>query len=185
MQPETVIAIVVAVLVIGALLAAVAWRSRRSQALRKRFGPEYEHVVETTGGQRQAERELREREDRREHLEIRPLPSETQARYAREWGDVQRRFVDDPEIAVQDAHALVTNVMRDRGYPMEDFEQRAADISVDHPEVVDDYRVATRITSDSAQGRADTESLRQAMVHFRALFERLLKSSSDAATEVR
>ena len=182
MEPQIIVAIVAAALVIG-ILIVLAWRKRQSQELKKRFGPEYDRTVETAGDRREAERELHEREKRRSALDIKPLPAATRERYLDEWRDVQRRFVDTPRVAVRDAHAVVTNVMRDRGYPMEDFEQRAADISVDHPHVVEDYRAANRIASDSEQGRASTEDLRQAMVHFRSLFDRLLETSSDAEVD--
>lgn len=184
MQPE-LIALIVAVVVIVVVLAALVWRKRQSQTLRERFGREYEHTVEQAGDRRKAERELRDREERRKQLDIRPLPSEARERYLTEWQDLQRRFVDAPEVAVRDAHVLVTQVMRERGYPMEDFEQRAADVSVDHPEVVEDYRAANRIATENERGQASTEDLRQAMVHLRSLFDRLLETPTGADTEVR
>jgi hypothetical protein len=184
MQPE-IIALIAALLVIAVIVTVLLWRKRRSQALRERFGPEYEHTLEETGDRREAERELRERQERRKQLDIRPLPTEARERHLAEWQDAQRRFVDTPEVAVRDAHVLITQVMRDRGYPMEDFERRAADVSVDHPEVVEDYRAANRIATDNERGQASTEDLRQAMVHLRSLFDRLLETSTDADTEVR
>jgi hypothetical protein len=178
METGVIVILVVAVVAVIALIGVLTWRKRQSQALQERFGDEYERTVERTGDERAAERDLRAREERRKKLDIRPLPPETRQRYLEDWRTVQGRFVDAPDAAVKDAHALVTNVMRDRGYPMEDFEQRAADISVDHPEVVEDYRAAGRITAASERGHAGTEELRQAMVHFRALFDRLLDAST-------
>ena len=181
MEPEFIVLIVALVLVLGAV-GVLLWRQQQSRKLKQRFGPEYDRTVEAAGGRREAERELHEREERRSKLDIKPLPAEARERYLEQWGELQRRFVDTPAEAVRDAHAVVTNLMRDRGYPVEDFEQRAADISVDHPEVVEDYRAANRITTDTEQGQASTEELRQAMVHFRSLFDRLLETSTD--TEV-
>ena len=173
------IVIVVAVLV---LIAVVAWRalaSRRTRSLQDRFGPEYERATETAGSRRQAEAELAAREERREQLTIRPLPTEARRRYASQWQVVQVQFVDSPVAAVSSADALVTTVMTDRGYPLDDFEQRAADVSVDHPELVGNYRRAREISRLSADGRATTEELRQAMTHYRSLFDELLGSASD------
>jgi hypothetical protein len=178
MDTGVIVILVLAALAAIALLGALAWRQRQSRGLQQRFGDEYDRTVERTGDERAAQRDLRAREERRKQLDIRPLPAETRQRYLEEWRTVQGRFVDAPDAAVKDAHALVTNVMRDRGYPMEDFEQRAADVSVDHPEVVEDYRAAGRITAASERGQAGTEELRQAMVHFRALFDRLLDAST-------
>jgi hypothetical protein len=181
MEPEIIVVVVAAVLIL-AVLAVLAFRKRQSRELKQRFGPEYDRTVQTAGDRREAEHELQQRQKRRASFEVKPLPAATRERYLDEWGDVQRRFVDTPDVAVRDAHALVTNVMRDRGYPMADFEQRAADVSVDHPEVVEDYRAANQIATDSEAGRTSTEDLRQAMVHFRSLFDRLLETSPD--TEV-
>ncbi len=168
--------IVLALVVVAVL--GVAWqamRSRNSKQLQEGFGSEYEHVVEETGDKRDAERELKERRDRREELEIRPLSSEARSRYTSEWREVQARFVDEPESSVGDADRLVQEVMADRGYPVDnDFERRAADVSVDYPEVVENFREGHRLVHEHEQGNADTESLRQAMVHFRSLFDELL-----------
>jgi hypothetical protein len=170
--------IVVAVL---ALIAVVAWRalaSRRTRSLQDRFGPEYGRAAETAGSKRRAEAELAAREERREQLTIRPLPAEARRRYASQWQLVQVQFVDSPVAAVSSADALVTTVMTDRGYPLDDFEQRAADVSVDHPELVGNYRQAREISSRSADGRATTEELRQAMTHYRSLFDELLGAAT-------
>ena len=177
------VVIVVVVLVVVALVAWTAARRRRSEQLRERFGPEYDRAVAEQGGQREAEGELQERVKRRDELDIRPLPAATAQRYLDEWRDVQARFVDAPEQAVGQADGLVTAVMRERGYPMDDFDQRSADISVDHPDVVQDYRAAHGISMANDQGRASTEDLRQAMVHYRALFERLVQSGDRSTSD--
>jgi hypothetical protein len=179
--------VVIAVVVI-AVIAIVAWyaaRRRRTEGLRRQFGPEYDRTVDETGRPRAAESELEERRRRREELDIRPLAPGARARYADEWRDVQARFVDDPSGAVAQADTLVTQVMRERGYPMDEFEQRAADVSVDHPQVVGDYRAAHDISMRAAAGRAETEDLRQAMVHYRALFEDLLEEDTGGTREMR
>jgi cytoskeletal protein RodZ len=177
--------IVIAVVVIVAVALAVwaAMRKRRTEQLRQQFGPEYDRTVEETGAERDAQSELEARRRRRAELEIRPLAPGARTRYAEEWRSVQARFVDDPSGAVAQADTLVTQVMRERGYPMDDFDQRAADVSVDHPDVVGDYRSAHDISTRSANGEAETEDLRQAMVHYRALFERLLEE--DRGSDVR
>lgn len=176
MPTWAVVLIIVAVVVLAAVVAWAVMSRRRTQHLEERFGPEYRRAVAERGDQRDAEAELRERERRREKLEIRPLEPGARERYLESWRAVQARFVDDPEGTIGEADALVTEVMRERGYPMEDFEQRTADISVDHPEVVENYRAAHRISLASARGQASTEDLRQATVHYRALFEELLES---------
>ena len=174
MDTGLVIAIVV-VLVLLALLAFFAGRQRRSRNLQDTFGPEYERTVEQTGDRRAAEAELRERTERREQFDIVPLEAEARARYIEAWRNTQARFVDEPVEATREADRLITSVMRDRGYPVDDFEQRAADISVDHPQVVDDYRAAHAIAAANDRSEASTEDLRQALVHYRSLFEELLE----------
>ena len=173
--------ILIAVAVVAVIVALVV-RSmltrRRSQRLQERFGPEYEHAVEQASKRREAEAELAERERRRESLQIVPLDPDARDRYAESWQQVQADFVDAPKTAVDRADALVTEVMRARGYPMEDFEQRAADVSVDHPEVVGNYREGHRLSQLGARGSASTEDLRQAMRHYRELFRELLESSN-------
>ena len=140
---DTWVWIVLAVIVLAALVlvAAAAMRKRRSEQLREGFGPEYDHVVEDTGDRRAAERELSERRKRHDELEIVSLSDGVRARYAEEWQQVQARFVDEPEAAVREADQLVQRVMSDRGYPVaDDFERRAADVSVDYPDVVENFR---------------------------------------------
>lgn len=178
------IVIVIAVLLI-ALAAYVMASRRRTGALRERFGPEYDKTVGESGGRRAAESELKERVDRRQELDIRPLTSAAADRYAGEWRDVQARFVDSPGTAVGEADRLVIAVLRERGYPMDDFEQRAADISVDHADVVENYRAAHGLSLANDQNRASTEDLRQAMVHYRTLFERLLERETLGPTETQ
>jgi hypothetical protein len=163
----------VAVIALLAIWAAARKRRRRTSELREGFGPEYDRTVEEAGSRRRAESELSEREKRREELDITPLAPGTRDRFADRWHTVQERFVDDPNGALKDAHALVIEVMRERGYPTDDFEQRAADVSVDHPHVVENYRAAHAI---SERGDADTEEQRQGLVHYRALFDELLES---------
>ncbi len=174
------IVIAVAVIAVVAMVAWAASRRRRTQRLQDRFGPEYERVVDQRGDRRSAESELIERERRREELELRPLTTAARNRYAARWQRTQAEFVDAPVDAVREADRLVTEVMTDRGYPMNDFDRRAADISVDHADLVDNYRSAHDIAVRSADaGDASTEDLRQAMVHYRALFEELLSADDD------
>jgi hypothetical protein len=169
------IVIVIAVVLAIALIAAAAARRRRSEHLHESFGPEYERAVEEADSRREAERELRARQDRREQFDVQPLSEAAHRRYADEWQRVQARFVDDPEGAVRDGDRLVQQAMGERGYPVEDeFEQRAADLSVDHPEVVENFRRGHDLWQRYDRGEGSTEDLRQAMVHYRALFEELL-----------
>jgi hypothetical protein len=180
--------VIVAIVVIALIVAAVlVMRQRSSQQLQEGFGPEYDRTVEERGGdRREAEAELRERRDRREQFDIRPLEPAARDGYADRWRAAQRRFVDQPGPAVGEADALVMEVMRDRGYPVADeFEQRAADVSVDHPVVVEHYRAAHVISTRATGGEAGTEDLRQAMVHFRALFEELLGPDGEQPSDRR
>ncbi len=168
-------AVVIVALVVA--VAVVMWRAlaaRRTRALRERFGPEYERTTAAVGNRREAEAELAGRTERREQLNVRPLPAEARQRYARQWETVQSQFVDSPPTAITAADGLVSAVMADRGYPIDDFDQRAADVSVDHPAVVENYRQAHEISMRSARGEATTEELRQAMQNYRSLFEELL-----------
>jgi hypothetical protein len=175
MTPSQVLTLaVIAGVVVIALTVWLLARKRRSRALAERFGPEYDRAVEAAGGKSKAEAELEARAKRVEQLTIRPLTEAERSRYGQMWHAAQERFVDSPAMAVAEADQLVTEVMRVRGYPMADFEQRAADISVDHPHLVTNYRAAHAIALSSAGQRAGTEELRQAMVHYRALFNELL-----------
>jgi hypothetical protein len=169
--------VVFVILVAVIVLAGAVWilsRRRRSRRLKEHFGPEYDRAVEQRGDRTKAEVELVNREKRVHTLTIQPLLPAARDRFLEEWSAVQRRFVDDPAIAVNDADSLVNRVMVARGYPMGDFEQRAADVSVTHPVVVQSYRAARAIVLRSARGQATTEELRQAMVHYRTLFDELL-----------
>jgi hypothetical protein len=175
--------IVVAIIVLLAIGIGVAWwlmQRRRSERLRTRFGPEYERTVEKTDDQRKAEAELEARAERVDALEIRRLSAADRARFGERWRIVQGLFVDDPSTAVEQADGLIGEVMNARGYPVGDFEQRAADVSVNHPNVVDHYRTAHHIAEQRLTGRVDTERLRQAFVHYRALFAELLETDTPA-----
>jgi len=165
---------VVLVVVVVLVVALAVGRRKKTGRLKQRFGPEYERTVASAGTQGAAEKELAERERRRDDLDIVPLTQQALAGYVDRWRIVQTAFVDDPASAVGDADGLVTEVMRERGYPVDDFEQRAADISVDHPGVVEDYRAAHAIHLRQERGDVGTEHQRQAFVHYRALFEELL-----------
>jgi type VI protein secretion system component VasK len=167
------IAVVAAVVVLTVVWRAL--RTRRTQTLKDTFGREYDRTVEQAGGQRDAERELRERQKRHDELELEPLSPEARTRYANQWQDTQIRFVDDPKGAVAEADTLVQEVMNDRGYPVDDFDQRAADISVEHPDLVERYRTAHGIAKASERKEASTEDLRHAVRHYRALFTELLE----------
>jgi hypothetical protein len=178
MDPQIIALIALVVLVLVGVWVWIALRRRRER-LQRRFGPEYGRMVETSGSRRSAESELVAREKRRERLDIRPLEPQSRDEFARHWRDTQARFVDEPGPAVEEADGLVVEVMRARGYPVEDFEQREADISVDHAPVVDRYRAAHGISLAYRHGEASTEDLRQAMVHYRSLFEELLDGGFD------
>src|SRR5215467_14664814 len=176
------IAVLAIAVVVIAAIAFVTSRRRRSQKLRERFGPEYDRVVQQEGDPRRAEGVLEFRQKRRDKFHIRPLPAADRSSYTMRWNEVQARFVDDPRGAVTVADSLVTDVMQARGYPIGEFDQRAADLSVDYPQIVDNYRAAHDIARRHSAGKANTEDLRQAMVHYRALFEELL---GETATETR
>jgi cytoskeletal protein RodZ len=168
---------VVIVLLVGLLVWSV-YRQRERKRLRSTFGPEYDRTVDRAG-RREAESELAAREKRRARLDIRALDPAARERYAEAWRDTQARFVDSPEQSIREADHLVTEVMLERGYPMEDFDQRAADVSVDHPMVVENFRAAHTTSLANEQGEASTEDLRQAMVHYRGLFLELLESPEE------
>ena len=177
--------IIVAVVVVAALIAgAIMWsRRRRSDHLREHFGPEYDRAVDAKGDRAKAEADLAEREKRVAKLDIRPLEPAERREFSARWDDVQARFVDDPPRAVTFADALLGDVMKARGYPVSDFDQRAGDISVDHPVVVDHYHKAHDIAVRQERGQASTEDLRQAMIHYRALFDNLVGAAAPAERE--
>ncbi len=172
---STVMAIIAGVILIVAIaLILILVRRGRSQRLKSKFGPEYDRTVQQAGSRGKAEKDLETRQKRREGLEIRPLDPGLRERYAREWQQVQADFVDAPSDAVRRADQLVTQVMRERGYPTDNFEQRSSDVSVDHPQVVQDYRAAQKISMANRENKASTEDLRLAMRHYRSLFDDLL-----------
>lgn len=172
--------VAVGALVVVALVIWQAMKQRRTRELQGRFGPEYDRTLDAAESQREAEAELSARADRRDELEIRPLTTAARERYLVEWQRVQAKFVDDPDGAVRDADMTIQSVMADRGYPVDDFEQRAADVSVDHPQVVENYRLGHRLARASALGDGTTEDLRQAMQHYRLLFEELVEDTAAA-----
>lgn len=174
---------IIAVIVVLAIVAVFVSRRRRSEHLKDRFGPEYDRALDRTGDRSKAEAELANREKRVEKLDIRPLDRIEREDFVRRWSEVQARFVDDPPRAVAFADALLGEVMRARGYPVSDFEQRAGDISVEHPTVVEHYRTVHDIAVRHERGQAGTEELRQAMIHYRALFDDLVGAEAPAARE--
>jgi hypothetical protein len=181
-------ATIVLVVVIAAIAVAVLWyfQKRRSERLHGRFGPEYDRALAEYGGRRKAESELERREKRIEKFHIRPISRDERERFAEDWRKDQARFVDEPPQAVAQAHKLVNEVMRARGYPVSaEFEQNAVDLSVGHPLVVEHYRVACDIAARQESGQANTEDLRRAMVNYRALFEELLGTRTSQSEEVR
>jgi hypothetical protein len=170
--------LILAVVLIVAFAAIVAWvllQRQRTQRLRQRFGPEYTRTVDELGGRSKAEAELAQREQRVARLNITALAPADAARFSQAWIALQSRFIDNPKGVVAEADRLVRELMVKRGYPMGDFERRAADISVDHPGVVTTYRAAQAIAVRDERGEADTEELRKAVVHFRTLFDELLE----------
>ena len=172
--------IVLTVAVIVVIAAVLVWlyvrnRRRTTAGLRQKFGSEYDRVVLAHGSERKAESKLEDREKRVEKLKIRDLEPTERERYSKNWEAVQSRFVDSPKGAVAEADDLVSSVMKTRGYPVSDFDQRAADISVDHPRVVENYRSAHEIALRLGKDQASTEDLRTAMIHYRSLFEALVQ----------
>jgi hypothetical protein len=177
MDQSTVLIVVVAIALVA--LAIAAWiviQKNRTRRLRSRFGPEYDRAVAEAGNIRRAEDELEARRKRVAKFTLTPLTPEQQNRFGKEWTAAQARFVDDPVRAVADANRLVKEVMQARGYPVADFDQRAADLSVDHPIVVSNYRAAREIALRAESGEASTEDLRKAVVCYRDLFQELLAS---------
>ena len=181
----------IVVLLVGVIVAlgVAGWiytQRRCSDQLRGRFGKEYDRTVEEAGNRRTAEKVLKEREQRVEMLRLRPLAGEDQERFLKEWHSIQGHFVDDPKTAVTEADWLVHRVMRARGYPTGDFEQEAADVSVDHPEVVNNYRAAHDIAIRAREDEGTTtETLRQGLVYYRRLFDELLEAQEPILSEVK
>lgn len=179
-----------AVIVIAAVIAVavLAWyflRERRSKTLRSHFGPEYEHAVHEFGTKDKAEEALAARQKRMERFHVHPLSAHERDRFAGMWHDVQGRFVDDPPGAIREADQLVCDVMQARGYPMTEFERRAEDISVDHPQVVRNYRAAHQIAIRQDKGQASTEDMRHALVYYRDLFDELLEAHATGTRGIR
>jgi hypothetical protein len=181
MDAKWIIVIVVAAVVVLALVAwALAMRARRRQELKDRFGPEYDRVVEDADRRRDAERDLRARAARRDEIDVRDLSPAARDRYLGQWHDVQAHFVDDPAMATNEADSLISTVMRDRGYPVDDFDTRADMVSTDAPALVRHYRDAHDVWTRHQRGDATTEDLRKAMVHYRSVFEELVGSGSES-----
>jgi len=176
MDPKIIIIIAVAVIALLIVIWAVM-RKRRTVVLRENFGPEYDRVVKQHGATR-AEAVLEERQKRVEKFSLRTLTVDERERFITEWRFIQSRFVDNPTDAVNEADRLVTGLMQFRGYPMTDFEQRAADISVHYPRVVDNYRAAHEVALRHQRGQASTEDLRNSMIYYRTLFDELLETDS-------
>jgi hypothetical protein len=172
--------VAVVFLIVGGLVGMALMRVQRTKRLKERFGPEYERAVNEVGDKRQAENDLEARLDHVKSLDIRPLSAEEIERFTNEWKETQTEFVDEPYAAIQKADHLIREVMKTRGYPVEDFEQRAADISVDYPELVTDYRGLHLIAVKEVEDQVSTEEMRQAMIHGRALFENLIQQESNA-----
>ena len=177
------IIVVVVVMIIGVILGLVFARRNRSDRFQKHFGPEYDRTVQTMGGEKKAQTELNERQKHVEALDIRPLSVSERERYLADWTVVQSKFVDEPGQAIVDADSLIIEVMQIRGYPVSDFEQRSADISVKYPALVSNYRGAREIASKNKLQQANTEELRQAMIYYRSLFDELLKTESVVGEE--
>jgi hypothetical protein len=178
-----IVTVVLVLVIIGAILGLVFSRRRRSERLQDQFGPEYDHTVQVMGDEKKAQTELDERQKHVEALDIRPLSASERERYLTDWTAVQSKFVDEPGQAIVAADRLITEVMQSRAYPVSDFEQRAADISVKYPALVSNYRAAREIAIKNEQHQADTEELRQAMIYYRSLFEELLETETVVVQE--
>lgn len=174
----TIVLAVLVAFIIGVLISVAFNRHQRSRRLQERFGPEYEHTLDSIGDKRQAEHELESRIDHVKNLNIRPLSTEEVDHFTNEWRVTQAEFVDEPLFALQKADRIIREVMKAKGYPVEDFEQRVADISVDYPELVTDYRGLHLIAVKEEDEKVSTEEMRKAMVHGRALFERLVSKDT-------
>ena len=184
-DPELIALAVALVLVVAVAIALYVRKRKHTTAeLRDRFGPEYDRAVKQHGSERKAEAKLADRETRVDLLQIRNLDLAERERYLVQWQAVQSRFVDYPKGAVTEADELVSSLMQTRGYPVADFDQRAADISVDHPRVVDNYRSAHNIALRLGTGEASTEELRTAMIHYRSLFDELVQVQTPADKKV-
>ena len=173
-----IIAVIVLFLIIGLIFGVVFASRKRTQHLQEKFGPEYNHALQTSGNKKQAQAELAERQKHVDALNIRPLTVSEREHYKARWMEIQAKFVDQPGQATIEADHLIVEVMELRAYPVSDFEQRAADISVNYPDLVSNYRAAREIAIKNEQKTAYTEELRQAMIYYRALFDDLLKEET-------
>jgi FtsZ-interacting cell division protein ZipA len=173
-----IIIAVLVVLVLGIILGLIFSRRQRSKRFQNKFGPEYDRTVQTAGNEKKAQAELNERQKHVETMNVRPLSSNERERYLAEWTAVQAKFVDQPGQATVEADHLIMEVMKARAYPVSDFEQRAADLSVSYPALVSNYRAAREIAIKNEQHSANTEELRQAFIHYRSLFDELLKEET-------
>lgn len=185
MDNQAILLIVLAALAVIVVGAVLYTRTRRSKHLRARFGSQYDRAVEESGGRGKAEADLHKLEKRVKTFDIKPLTPTGRDRFVSSWRDVQATFVDNPETAVNRADQLLGEVMQARGYPVGDFDQQAADLSVDHPVVVENYRTAHEIALRQGRGQASTEDLRQAMIHFRTLFDELVGERELAPAAVK
>ena len=182
MDTTYIIAVIVLV-VVGIILMPIFSRRKRSQKLQDKFGSEYDHTMETTGNDKETQKELNERVKHVEMMNIRSLSLVERKRYLEDWAVVQSKFVDEPGQAIGDADRLIMEVMQLRAYPVSDFDQRAADISVNYPDLISNYRAARAIALKNEQQKADTEEMRQAMIHYRSLFKELLETESEIVLE--
>ena len=170
-----IVGVVLVLLIIGAIAAVVSSRRHRSKGFQNKYGPEYDRTVQSAGNEKKAQAELDERQKHVETMNIRPLSISERERYQSEWKAIQAKFVDQPGQATVEADHLIMEVMKVRAYPVSDFEQRAADISVNYPALVSNYRLAREIAIKNEQHSANTEELRQAFIYYRSLFDELLK----------
>jgi hypothetical protein len=173
-----IIAVVLVLVVLGVILGVIFALRQRSKRFQNKFGPEYDRTVQSAGNEKKAQAELNERRKHVETLDIRPLSVSERERYQAEWTAIQAKFVDQPGQATVEADHLIMEVMKVRAYPVSDFEQRAADISVNYPALVSNYRAAREIAIKNEQHSANTEELRQALIHYRSLFDELLKEET-------
>ena len=176
-----IIGVVVVLVIIGAILGPIFARRKRSDKFHDKYGPEYDHTVQTMGTEKKAQTELNERQKHVETLNIRPLSENERQRYLANWTAVQAKFVDEPGQATVEADHLIMEVMQIRNYPVSDFEQRAADVSISYPDLVSNYRAAREIAIKNEKHQANTEELRQAMIYYRSLFDELLAKEPVAA----
>jgi hypothetical protein len=178
-----IVVVVLVLVVVGIILGLIFSRRKRSQKLQEKFGGEYDHTLETMGNDKETQKELNERVNHVETLNIRSLSLDERNRYLADWALVQSKFVDEPGQAIGDADRLIMEVMQLRAYPVSDFDQRAADISVNYPDLVSNYRAARAIALKNEQNQADTEELRQAMIYYKSLFNELLETESDVSSQ--